>query len=352
MDVEEFLLVRSALREFAERWRPGGAEVKDGQRAAAQRALEGLGLAALRAPGERPGDLPAATAQECALLAEEWGAAPHTSSFLGTGLLAPELLRLAGLPAAPGAPADTVALGPGLGFPAQADETFTAWDCEGAEAALILRPDGTLHRASLGKEAPTVDLLRRVRTVDATRAEPVGRLSAVQVTAWQAWALTLCASELAGTARTFVDGAAAYARDRVQYGSPIGTRQAVQHLLAEALVDAEASLGAARYAAWCLDRAEPAEALAAARTAKAEAGEGCLRAVQAGCQVYGGIAQTWEHPAHLSLRRVLADGTAFAGVDELLLLLADEPREPGEPGEPDGSIARPAPRTALKEADA
>ena len=91
MRVEEFLQVQDLVRTFANRFRVESADLDPSARAAAQKALGELGLAELR--GSSP---PAATVQECALLAEEHGSRPLTTSLLGTVLLAPELLRLLG----------------------------------------------------------------------------------------------------------------------------------------------------------------------------------------------------------------------------------------------------------------
>ncbi|MER7180537.1 acyl-CoA dehydrogenase, partial [Streptomyces hyaluromycini] len=63
-------------------------------------------------------------------------------------------------------------------------------------------------------------------------------------------------------------------------------------------------------------------ALAAARAAKAEVNASAVEAVYAGMQVFGGIAQTWEHPAHLYLRRVLVGATVLATTADLLPALA------------------------------
>lgn len=324
METAEFVLVRQALRDYAERHRCASAQPEPTERTAAQKALETLGLDGLRA-----GDTPEATAQECALLAEEWGRHPLTASFLGTVLLAPELTRLleAGLPGTP-----TIALARDLRFPeaqtldAPGDQ-LVAWDCAGATHALLVLPDGTVHAVAPGRPTRTADPLRSVcATTPGTRV--LGRLSPAQTEHWRAWALTMVASELTGAAASFLAQAVEYARDRVQYGRPIGSFQAVQHLLADALVDVEACASAARYAAWCLDHATPSSALRAAGAAKAEAAESCVRAVQTGMQVFGGIAQTWEHIAHLYLRRVLVGERLLADRAELLTALAHTGERP------------------------
>ncbi|MFJ8105712.1 acyl-CoA dehydrogenase family protein [Streptomyces sp. NPDC096132] len=312
MESEEFLLVRDLLRSFAARHRIGSAdEAKPAARAAAQEALDALGLADLRRTA-----LPVASVQECALLAEEHGRRPLTTSFIGTVLLAPELTRLVG--DVDGTP--TIALAPDLRFPPARPGELVAWDCEGADSALCVDAEGTVTRAELGDPAPTADLLRAVRT--ARPGPVVGRLGPEALRRWQAYALVVVASELVGTAREFVALSVDHARERHQYGRPIGSFQAVRHLLADATVLVEAGTSATRYAAWCLDHEPPGRALTAARVAKAEAGSSAVEAVYAGMQVFGGIAQTWEHVAHLYLRRILVGATLLATTADLLPTLA------------------------------
>ncbi|WP_416969722.1 acyl-CoA dehydrogenase family protein [Streptomyces sp. 4F14] len=297
MQPEEFTQVRDLVRSFAARHTVTSADqITPKSRERAQDSLDALGLAELHE---------AATVQERALLAEEHARTPLTTSFLGTTLLAPQLLHLLGT-TTPGRP--TIAVSAAL-----------AWDCDGADSALYVTPEGTVTRHELGRPDPTADLLRSTRTLTPT-GEPIGHLTSQ--TFWHAYTLVMASSELTATARALLDQATAYARDRHQYGRPIASFQAVQHLLADATVLVEACTSATRYAAWCLDHEPPPHALAAARVAKAEANSSAVDAVYAAMQVFGGIAQTWEHPAHLHLRRVLVDAALFAGTPDLLTALA------------------------------
>lgn len=320
MEAEEFLLVRDMFRTFAARFRIGSAdEVKPTARTAAQEALGELGLAELRRSSP-----PAATVQECALLAEEHGRQPLTTSLVGTVLLAPELLRLLerAEPSAHGG-TPTIALTHDLRFPDSSPSRLLAWDCEGADSALCVTPDGTVTALELGATAPGIDLLRGIRAVSSeSPARVLGRLDAQEYRHWQAYALVMVSSELVGAAGSFVRLSVEYARERRQYGREVGSFQAVQHLLADATVLVEACTSATRYAAWCLDNESPARALTAARVAKAEVNASALDAVYAGMQVFGGIAQTWEHIAHLYLRKVRLGAMTLATTADLLTTLA------------------------------
>ncbi|WP_328833676.1 acyl-CoA dehydrogenase family protein [Streptomyces sp. NBC_00252] len=317
MDREEFVLVRDMVRSLATRFGVTSAdEVKPSTRATAQQALDELGLTDLRRTSP-----PAATAQECALLAEEHGRHPLTTSLLGTVLLAPELLRLLGTDASGTTP--TIALTRELRFPGGTLTDLVAWDCEGADSALCVTDDGTVTRVELGPSAPSTDLVRSVRAVPPDGpTQVVGHLTAPDQLRWQAYALVVVTAELIGAARSLVEQSVEYARVRHQYGQPIGSFQAVQHLLADATVLAEACTSVTRYAAWCLDNEPPERALTAARVAKTEVNSSALEAVYAAMQVFGGIAQTWEHVAHLYLRKVRLGSTLLATTAELLPALA------------------------------
>ncbi|MFD8377080.1 acyl-CoA dehydrogenase family protein [Streptomyces sp. NPDC059679] len=178
-----------------------------------------------------------------------------------------------------------------------------------------------MRKVGVGPPAPTADLLRGVRTASGG-GEVVGRLTPEARQHWQAYALVVVTAELVGTAASFVELSVGYARDRHQYGRPIGSFQAVRHLLADATVQVESCTSAARYAGWCLDHEPPDRALAAARVAKAEVNTSAVEAVYAGMQVFGGIAQTWEHIAHLYLRKVLVGARLLATTADLLPALA------------------------------
>src|SRR5205823_10751746 len=100
--------------------------------------------------------------------------------------------------------------------------------------------------------------------------------------------------DLVGTMRGAVDLTVDYAKQRRQYGQPIGSFQAVQHLLADAAVHLEGSRSATLYAAWAADALAPADALAAAASAKANASRAARTVCEIAIQVHGGIGNTWD----------------------------------------------------------
>jgi hypothetical protein len=122
------------------------------------------------------------------------------------------------------------------------------------------------------------------------------------------------AAELVGVGRTLLDSAVSYAKEREQFGRPIGSFQGLQWKLVDMTIELETAAAAVAYAAMCVDaNAEDAEQ--AVLSAKAEAGQAARRAARTSMQVHGGIGYTWEHGLHYALRRAYASD-AFMGNHE------------------------------------
>jgi alkylation response protein AidB-like acyl-CoA dehydrogenase len=131
----------------------------------------------------------------------------------------------------------------------------------------------------------------------------------------EAVGLALAAAECAGGAAWCVDTAAAYARDRRQFGRPIGQFQGVKHRCADMLVALEQARGVAWDAAASLDEERDLRrpATLAAAAAGAVAFDAFVSVAKDCIQVLGGIGFTWEHDAHLYLRRAMALRQLFGG---------------------------------------
>jgi alkylation response protein AidB-like acyl-CoA dehydrogenase len=101
-----------------------------------------------------------------------------------------------------------------------------------------------------------------------------------------------------------------YAKTRIQFGRQIGSFQAIKHMAADLLLDTESAISAARDAASRLAAGseKSAEAVSLAAFACADA---FVKTAADGIQMHGGIAFTWEHPAHLYLKRARADAQLF-----------------------------------------
>jgi alkylation response protein AidB-like acyl-CoA dehydrogenase len=119
------------------------------------------------------------------------------------------------------------------------------------------------------------------------------------------------AAESTGVAQRALEMSVAYAKDRQQFGRPIGAYQAVSHRCAQMLLETENSRSAVYGAAWAAD-AEPESLPLAASIAKAYASDAGWRVPDAAIQVHGGIGFTWEHDLHFFLKRGRANA-AMAG---------------------------------------
>lgn len=149
-----------------------------------------------------------------------------------------------------------------------------------------------------------VDLTRSTVGAVESPAE-LGELSGEDALRWQALALTATSADLVGAARGVHALAVDYAKVREQYGSTIGSYQAVAHLLAEGLALIEGSISVLRHAAWAVDELPAEEAVRAGKIAKVYCARTARTVCETAIQVHGGIGNTWECLAHVYLRRVL-----------------------------------------------
>jgi alkylation response protein AidB-like acyl-CoA dehydrogenase len=133
-----------------------------------------------------------------------------------------------------------------------------------------------------------------------------------------AWArgAALLASEQLGVAEWCLQTTVDYVRERYQFARPVGSFQAVKHRLADVWVLVAQARAVARYAAGSEDPL-------AASLAQAHCGPVALAAAEACVQLHGGIGFTWEHPAHLYLKRAKASAIAYGAADQHRARLAE-----------------------------
>jgi alkylation response protein AidB-like acyl-CoA dehydrogenase len=124
----------------------------------------------------------------------------------------------------------------------------------------------------------------------------------------------ILASEQLGVAQRCLDMTVAYVKERRQFARPVGSFQALKHRLADVWIAVTQARAAARYAAACLADGDPDIPVAVA-LAKAACGEAAVHAAQECVQMHGGIGFTWEHPAHLLLKRAKSGSLAFGTPD-------------------------------------
>ena len=129
------------------------------------------------------------------------------------------------------------------------------------------------------------------------------------------------AAEQLGLAQRCLDMTLAYVKERRQFARPVGSFQALKHRLADVWVAVSQARAASRYAAACLAAGDP-DAKVAVAVAKAYCSETAVHAAQECIQLHGGIGFTWEHPAHLYLKRAKADSIAFGTPDAHRAVLA------------------------------
>ncbi len=130
-----------------------------------------------------------------------------------------------------------------------------------------------------------------------------------------------------GAAQRALELSVEYARDRQQFGVPIGSFQAVQHLCADMLRAVELARAAAYYACWAADAGDAAERHRAATMALAFASDELAGVGASTIQVHGGVGFTWEHDAHLYYKRLLTlqriGGGSVDQLAELASILLD-----------------------------
>lgn len=295
-----------------------------------------LGLAGLTLPEEHGGA--GCGRVELAILGEEMGRALVGGHYLSTVVLAAEALLVSGAPQATEL-LPAIAEGNLLGALAVAessaawDRTLTRWDGStvtgvkqavvgGAAADLLvvsavddsgleslLLVDPTEAGDTLRREpAPVLDGTRPMATVtfDRTPARLLGgpgNASDVLRRVRETAAIYL-AAEQAGGSRACVELTAEHARTRIQFGQPIGRFQGVKHRLADMEVRTYQAHSASVWAAW----QEPGSEFAAtgAAVARLWCSQAFVQNAYDTIQLHGGLGITWEHDAHLHLRRAQA----------------------------------------------
>jgi alkylation response protein AidB-like acyl-CoA dehydrogenase len=339
--------LRRAVRRFLENEVPLATvrtlmETPDAHDPALWRRMAGeLGLQGLLVPEEHGGS--GAGFVELAVVAEEMGRAVLPGPFLSTAVLAVSAVLDAGddeaakdlLPGiADGSTIATLAVTEGEGrwelsaTAATAQPSGQGWALhgvkdyvpDGALAGLLLvvaRTDAGLSLfavdgtgAGVTRTArPTLDQTRPLARIELDGA--VGRLVGADGAAGDTVQETLhkaavaLALEQVGGAQAALDMAVAYAKQRVQFGRVIGSFQAVKHKAADVMLKVESARAAAYYGAWAV-AAGSDEVPAVASLAKAYCSDAYFAAAAENIQIHGGIGFTWEHDAHLHLKRAEA----------------------------------------------
>ena len=187
--------------------------------------------------------------------------------------------------------------------------------------ALVALDPGGVSRIDLGSLAAGEPLdwpLDPLTPVHRVAALPAGDLIADAATAerWRQAGAVLTAAYEVGMAHACVERSTAYSLERFQFDRPVGSFQAIKHMLADALVKAEVARTAVHAAAVTLDDPEVGHAARAVAGAKLLAGEAALKNAKTAVQVHGGMGFTWEVDMHLYLKRAWVLDTVFGTSEE------------------------------------
>jgi alkylation response protein AidB-like acyl-CoA dehydrogenase len=306
------------------------------------RELAAMGLTGLLISEEYGGA--GAGPVELGIVLEEMGRVLAVSPFLSTAVLVPNLLAETGNAAECAAVLPRIAAGELIATVAFAEDGSArlpatiatsagaignAWHITGYKHfvldgqladLLYVLADSDAGAAVFAVDAGATGLdITPLSTVDPTRkqcrlqfvdtpARLVGWLGAgveVFTAALDRSAVALL-SEQAGGARRAVEMATEYAKTRYQFGRAIGSFQAVKHMCADMLLEAESAVSAARFVAGSFAELAPSR-IADLALAQAYCSDAFVSVAANNIQVHGGIGFTWEHPAHLYLRRARSD---------------------------------------------
>ncbi len=300
--------------------------------------LAGMGLLGLAIPEEFGGS--GAGAVEVGLVMEAMGRALLCAPYLSTAVLTTQLLAALGdsdeqadvLPriaagelittvafaeegsARPPLASTTTARADGSGWRLSGSKTYVL-DAASAGRIYVLAGSG-VFAVDAGAPGLEVSVLS---TVDQTRKQgrvvlndTPARLVGAAESLGHALDLASVAllGEQAGGAMCAMRMAADYAKTRFQFGRAIGSFQAIKHMCADMLLEAESALSAARHVAAAFDATDDSR-FADLAAAQAYCSDAFVTVAANSIQVHGGIGFTWEHPAHLYLRRARTDAELF-----------------------------------------
>lgn len=302
-----------------------------------------VGCAALPVPEERGGV--GASWRETAVVAEELGRTTAPVPFLGSAVVGTATLLRSPAGAdrlladvAAGTTIVALAVPAGTG-PGGAVSTVERGD-DGADVRLRGRVHGVLDAAHAGVllvpaggalhivDADAAGLRRTVvGSLDMTRPLVDLELSDVPATVLAGAeaagpvvehglrvGAAILASEQLGLAERCLEMTVEYLATRRQFGRTLASYQALKHRLADLWVEISQARAVARHAAWCAAE-DDADLPIAAALAQAHCAEIALRVAEECVQLHGGIGFTWEHPAHLYLKRARA-GAVVLGTPE------------------------------------
>ncbi|WP_433385545.1 acyl-CoA dehydrogenase family protein [Actinoplanes sp. CA-142083] len=283
-----------------------------------QRLCKEIGVAGLAVPDAYGGA--GATLLESCVVLGEWGRGLTPGPMLGCAVLATQALLNADKRLLPGICAGDLIVSvawPGdFSLSAAGRLSGSADQLLDLGASVLLVPVGDelweVETDASGVTVQPADVLDATRRLATIRLDGVAgrRIGEISLPGLRDLACVALSAEQVGAASRAFEATHEYVQQRVQFGRPIGSFQEIQHRLAEAYLRLEAATTASWTAAEALV-AGSAEASTLAAMAKVYCSE-ALQAIAAEMvQMHGGLAITWEHDAHLYLRRAYADAQLF-----------------------------------------
>lgn len=264
------------------------------------------------------------TGVDVALVCEQLGRHLLPLPFIGTCVL-PTLLIAELDPVHP--LLDDLAAGAQLAVAMASDLTTLAHRAEGiavdagdVDRAIAFDDRGACLVDVVGSHLPAADLTRTVHRTSAAADGDViapGAPAAAAIDRWPTLGMIAVCADTLGVMAGALDAAVDYARERTQYGSKIGSFQALQHLCADQFVNVEAARSVTYHAAWAFDQLDPAQSAMIARRAKVFVDDAARPVTEANIQVHGGIGITWEAQPHVRLRRAALNRVWLGDPDTL-----------------------------------
>jgi alkylation response protein AidB-like acyl-CoA dehydrogenase len=198
---------------------------------------------------------------------------------------------------------------PGDGAPALLEHFATAGTVVVLDGAGVHAIPRTAFEDAVELDWPLDPLTPAHQVESLPECERVG--DAALAAQWATGGAVLTAAYQVGMAEACVTAATAYSLERRQFDRPIGSFQAVKHILADMAVRAEIARAAADAAAVTLDDPEVGDCARAVSGARLLASEAALKNAKASMQVHGGMGFTWEVDVHLYLKRAWVLNTVF-----------------------------------------
>lgn len=209
-----------------------------------------------------------------------------------------------------------------VGFAAGGDRYELVPDAGLADFAVLVGPDGArLHDAAELRVEP-VQTMDQTRRFGAITPDGAGEPLDLDVKRLDSIAALAVAAESVGVAQRSMEMAIEYAKEREQFGHPIGAYQGVAHRCAQMLLEVESARSLVYFAAWAGDSFQDDFHLATA-AAKSYACDAAWRVPASAIRVHGGIGFTWEHDLHFFLKRGRMNGVLYGSRADSLMAVAD-----------------------------